>query len=78
MLCQSNYLAAPTNPPPPSSFRFCEILMRMRPQGVTPEKVPQKFSNFWRKDVKAHRNYYRSKEMKLMKEEAKAFGLGYL
>jgi hypothetical protein len=57
--------------------RFCEILiysilfysilfysillMRMRAQGVTPEKVPQKFSNFWRKDVKAHRNYYRSK-----------------
>jgi hypothetical protein len=53
--------------------------MRRRAQGVTPEKVPQKFSNFWRKDVKAHRNYYRSKEIKLIKDDAKAFGLkGYL
>jgi hypothetical protein len=53
--------------------------MCMRAQGVTPEKVPQKFSNFWRKDVKAHRNYYRSKEIKLIKDDAKAFGLkGYL
>jgi hypothetical protein len=53
--------------------------MRMRAQGVTPEKVPQKFSNFWRKDVKAHRNYYRSKDIKLLKDDAKAFGLeGYL
>jgi hypothetical protein len=52
--------------------------MRMRAQGVTPEKVPQKFSNFWRKDVKAHRNYYRSKEIKLLKDDAKAFGVGYL
>jgi len=24
---------------------------------VTPSKIPQKFSHFWRKDVKAHRNY---------------------
>ncbi|XP_023322708.1 uncharacterized protein LOC111697066 isoform X1 [Eurytemora carolleeae] len=27
---------------------------------VTPEKIPQKFSDFWRKDVKAHRNYYKT------------------
>jgi hypothetical protein len=53
--------------------------MRVRVQGVTPEKVPQKFSNFWRKDVKAHRNYYRYKGIKLLKDDAKAFGLkGYL
>ena len=25
---------------------------------VTPAKVPQKFAQFWRRDVKAHRNYY--------------------
>jgi hypothetical protein len=47
--------------------------MRMRAQGVTPEKVPQKFSNFWRKDVKAHRNYYRSKEIKFIDDNGTIF-----
>ena len=27
---------------------------------VTPEKIPQKFSEFWRHDVRAHRNYYKT------------------
>ncbi len=56
-LCYSNYLAVPL--PPPTSF-LRDSNAHACAQGVTPEKVPQKFSNFWRKDVKAHRNYYRS------------------
>ena len=27
---------------------------------VTPEKIPQQFSNFWRKDVRVHRDYYKA------------------
>lgn len=27
---------------------------------VTPEKIPQSFSRFWKRDVKAHRDYYRT------------------
>ena len=37
---------------------------------VTPEKVPQKFSHFWRTDVKAHRDYYKA----IRKGDAKAGG----
>jgi hypothetical protein len=57
-----------------------ELEIRALPQGVTPEKVPQKFSNFWRKDVKAHRNYYktlktgRGDDQKLL-NELQAMGL---
>ena len=32
----------------------------LRLKEVTPAKVPQKFSHFWRTDVKAHREYYRA------------------
>ena len=27
---------------------------------VTPDKIPQTFSNFWKRDVKAHREYYKT------------------
>ena len=37
---------------------------------VTPEKVPQKFSHFWRTDVKAHRDYYKA----IRKGDTKAGG----
>jgi len=42
---------------------LCIILtgvLILRLKEVTPEKIPQKFSNFWRKDIKAHRNYYKT------------------
>ena len=29
----------------------------LRLKEVTPEKIPQKFAHFWKKDIKAHRNY---------------------
>ena len=29
----------------------------LRVKEVTSEKIPQKFAHFWRKDVRAHRNY---------------------
>ncbi|XP_071745915.1 uncharacterized protein [Lepeophtheirus salmonis] len=32
----------------------------LRIKEVTPDKIPQTFSNFWKRDVKAHRNYYRT------------------
>ena len=32
----------------------------LRLKEVTPTKVPQKFQHFWRKDVKAHRDYYKA------------------
>ena len=27
---------------------------------ITPEKIPQKFSQFWKRDIKAHRDYYKT------------------
>ena len=27
---------------------------------VTPEKIPQKFSEFWKRDIRAHREYYKT------------------
>ena len=32
----------------------------LRLKEVTPTKVPQKFQHFWREDVKAHRDYYKT------------------
>jgi len=32
----------------------------LRLKEVTPEKIPQQFSSFWRKDIRAHRNYNRT------------------
>jgi hypothetical protein len=32
----------------------------LRLKEVTPEKIPQRFSNFWKRDVRAHRNFYRT------------------
>jgi len=32
----------------------------LRLKEVTPEKIPQRFSSFWRKDIKAHRNFYQT------------------
>ena len=32
----------------------------LRLKEVTPAKVPQKFSHFWKTDVKAHRDYYKA------------------
>jgi len=40
---------------------FCIILTGvfiLKLKEVTPEKIPQSFSHFWRKDIKAHRNYH--------------------
>ncbi len=32
----------------------------LRLKEVTPDKIPQSFSTFWRRDVRAHRDYYRT------------------
>ncbi|CAB4067554.1 unnamed protein product [Lepeophtheirus salmonis] len=32
----------------------------LRIKEVTPDKIPQTFSNFWKRDIKAHRNYYKT------------------
>lgn len=32
----------------------------LRLKEVTPEKIPQRFSSFWKRDVRAHRNFYRT------------------
>jgi hypothetical protein len=32
----------------------------LRLKEVTPEKIPQRFSSFWKRDVRAHRDFYRT------------------
>ncbi len=38
---------------------------------VTPEKVPQSFPHFWRRDVRTHREYYRTRKGDSLAREAK-------
>jgi len=50
----------------------------LRLKEVTPEKIPQKFSNFWRRDIKAHRNYYKTltkEDNEKLLSELQAMGL---
>lgn len=60
---------------------LCIILtgvLILRLKEVTPAKIPQKFSDFWRKDIKAHRNYYKTlkkEDNQKLLNELRAVGL---
>ena len=42
----------------PILFNSGVLILKLKE--VTPAKVPQKFSHFWRNDVRAHRDYYKA------------------
>jgi len=47
---------------------------------VTPDKIPQQFSEFWKRDVRAHREYYKTVNKQegedLVEEARRVLGLG--
>ncbi len=51
----------------------------LRLKEVTPDKIPQSFSTFWKRDVQAHRDYYRTlranREDSLVQEARRALGI---